>query len=292
MSEHTEISWCDHTFNPWWGCAKVSAACKNCYAEALDKRGMLGGGGHWGVHAPRQFFKDEHWDKPLAWNRKAAHPILGPEHRPRVFCASMADVFEDRPDLVPHRERLFRLIEACQNLDWILLTKRPENFSTMLPWFDRGKQIAYPWRNVWLGVTAEDNECAELRIPLLRATPAAIRLVSCEPILEHIGEDTWDLALGFRPGFEPVHWLIVGDESGHGARPAEVDWIRTARDAALNHGLSFHFKQWAGTQHRPAPLGIRDHNQSIFDSNQRRKIHLPMLDGRSWAEFPTGINGR
>src|SRR5690348_1510361 len=107
----TSIAWTRHTFNPWWGCTKVSPGCTNCYAESMDKRI---GGDHWGVHAERRFFGEAHWRQPLLWNAEAKH--LGERHR--VFCASMADIFEDRDDLVPHRDRLWSLIQACDSLDW------------------------------------------------------------------------------------------------------------------------------------------------------------------------------
>lgn len=281
MGAETAISWCDHTFNGWWGCMRVSEACRNCYAEALDARfvgpkSAIGNESHWGTNAPRRFFGDAHWKEPLKWNRAAAKTGI----RGRVFCSSMSDVFESREDLIPHRVRLWNLIRECKHLDWLLLTKRPENFETMLPWMDRGKQVSHPWANVWLGVTAEDNERAEERILTLRAVPATVRFVSCEPILEHIGADTWDLVFGYHKGHGPVHWLIVGDESGSGARPAQTEWIRTARDAAVRHDIAFHFKQWAGLV-RPDGIGP----ESIA---RGRKIHLPLLDGVQWAQFPAG----
>lgn len=274
MGEETAISWTDHTFNPWWGCQRVSEACRNCYAESLDARfvgpnSAIGKVSHWGPNAPRRFFADKHWNEPRKWNRDAAREGV----RRRVFCASMADVFELRDDLIPHRVRLWALIRETPNLDWLLLTKRPENLAGMLPWTN----AEYPYQNVWLGTTAEDNARAEERILMLRTINAAVRFVSCEPILEHITADTWDLVLGGHRSLGMVHWLIVGDESGRNARPAKTAWIRTARDAAQRHSVAFHFKQWAGNDR---PEGIRG------DEMPGRKIHLPMLDGQRWAEFP------
>lgn len=279
----TGISWCHHTFNPWWGCVRVSEACRNCYAEATDARfigdnSAMGPVSHWGPNAPRRFFSDSHWNEPIKWNRAAEKA----GERRRVFCASMADVFEDRQDLDEHRRRLWALIAATPWLDWLLLTKRPESWAaaplrlSMLPW------VAVPgpaWPNVWLGVTAEDNERSAERIIPLRRTPAVVRFVSCEPILERITPETWDLVLGPESGLlGPVSWLIVGDESGAGARPAEAEWVRVARDAAQRHAVAFHFKQWAG---KAVPAGIRPPR-----GWKGGKIHLPVLDGRAWAEFP------
>ena len=119
MSERTAIGWCDHTFNPWWGCQRVSDGCARCYAEAMAKRT---GNPVWGPGA-RRFFGEKHWQEPVRWNAAAERLSV----RRRVFCGSMCDVFEDRPDLVEPRGRLWRLIRATPHLDWLLLTKRPEN---------------------------------------------------------------------------------------------------------------------------------------------------------------------
>src|SRR5258708_7584279 len=117
MGKNSHIEWTHHTFNPWWGCTKVSPACDNCYAEAWAKRV---GNDVWGSKAPRRFFSDSHWKEPLKWQAQAAEE----EERARVFCASMADVFEARPELDAPRARLWKLIESTPNLDWLLLTKR------------------------------------------------------------------------------------------------------------------------------------------------------------------------
>lgn len=285
MGEQTGISWTSHTFNPWWGCQKVSEACRNCYAEATDKRDMFKEGTHWGPTAPRRFFGDKHWKEPLKWDRKAFE--WG--ERRRVFVASMADVFEDREDLKPHRLRLWQLIKRCTNLDWLLLTKRPQNMPAMIPWLASHEQRldewpeelhgSDPWPHVWLGVTAEDQEHVIDRVSVLRAVPAAVRFVSCEPILELIGSEIWDQAFGPRPGTGGVHWLIVGDESGHNARPADPNWVRVARDSAHRHRVAFHFKQWAG--HDVAGI-----ESATLREPPHRKIHLPILDGEQHAAFP------
>ena len=126
MGVSTAISWTDHTFIPWWGCTTFSPGCKFCYAEAFAKRT---GNIVWGKGQPRRFFGDKHWNEPRAWDRAAAEvgqPAL-------VFCASIASVFEDRPDLVSHRRRLFDLICETPHLQWQLLTKRPENIPAMVP---------------------------------------------------------------------------------------------------------------------------------------------------------------
>lgn len=252
---------------------KVSAECTNCYAESTANRFSARDGKLWGPDSLRKVASDKTWRDPYRWNTNAEREGV----RRRVFCASMADVFEDRRDLDVHRARLWDTIHDCKALDWLLLTKRPENFAAMLPWTSTEMADRYsgsaPWRHVWLGVTAGVRESLE-RVSILRGTPAAVRFVSCEPILEDIRASDWDDA--FRDGAGKIDWLIVGDESGHGARPAQPDWVRNAREAALRHGVAFHFKQWAGRD----VAGIEGRK------GDGRKIHLPLLDGRQWAQFP------
>src|SRR5207245_7041240 len=154
MGKNSSIEWTDHTFNPWWGCTKVSPACTNCYAEVWARRV---GADVWGASSERRFFSEKHWQEPLKWNADAT----AMNRRKRVFCASMADVFESRHDLDDERAKLWNLIDATPSLDWLLLTKRPENIQLMAPWKD-----IWP-RNVWLGTTVENHMYAETRLPHL-----------------------------------------------------------------------------------------------------------------------------
>lgn len=317
MGVKTGISWTHHTFNLWWGCvhaamapgsSETSPECDNCYAETFDRRV---GGKHWGPNAPRRFFDEKYWRKPLAWN--AAAEAAGV--RARVFCASMADWAEVHPDhavnVVMHSYRiaLFELIQQTPWLDWLLLTKRAERLPYVLPWMMARRRLGVlrmgeheiaehekPWPNVWVGVTCGARSSL-WRIAELRKVRAAVRFVSAEPLLEHITDSEWDDALRREVACEhtnehhkshmiplahPIDWLIVGDESGAGARPAQVDWVRTARDAALRHRVAFHFKQWAGDD----AAGI---THELGDRKGRRKIHLPILDGRRWPDVPASI---
>jgi protein gp37 len=228
MSEHTEISWTDHTFNPWWICAEVSPGCDHCYARTFARR--LGWA--WGHEAPRRFFAEKHWQAPLKWNAAAAKA----GQRARVFCASMADVFESHPDLPPEREKLWPLIEQTPWLDWQLLTKRPHNIRKMLPaaWLNE------PRPNVWFGTTVENQEAARKRIAWLLDVPAVVRFLSCEPLLGPLDLTPW-LEVDGTPG---IGWVICGGESGHGARPMHPDWARSLRDQCQAAGVAFHFKQW------------------------------------------------
>lgn len=223
LAKNSRIEWTTHTFNPWWGCVKVSPACKHCYAEAWAKRV---GSRVWGIKAERRFFGDKHWSEPIKWDAAAAEA----GERPRVFCASMADVFEDRRDLDDARIRLWKLIEATPNLDWLLLTKRPELVRKMVPWGQ-----SWP-ANIWLGTTVEDQEWAEERLPHLAKIPAAVRFISAEPLLGSLNISRW---LG-----EHIDWVITGGESGPKARPSSPSWFLDLLNQCMASEVPFHFKQW------------------------------------------------
>ncbi|HUS27580.1 MAG TPA: DUF5131 family protein [Kofleriaceae bacterium] len=281
MGQTTGISWTDATFNPWWGCWKIADECKNCYADATAHRYTSQFGELWGRTAGRRFFGDSHWAELAKWNRKAERDGV----RMRVFVGSMCDWAEMHPDdaialqMANARERLWQEIRECSSLDFLMLTKRPEDAAQLVPWA-RGESYARdPWPNVWIGVTAGTRDTLRVNASILRSIPAVVRFISCEPILEGIAADEWDDAIG--PGHGKIDWLIVGDESGPRARPAQVDWVRTAREAALRHGVAFHFKQWAGRD----VAGIGGRLPSTGAGNAR-KIHLPTLDGKQWAQFP------
>ena len=270
MGEQTAISWCDHTKNLWWGCWKIADECANCYADATANRYAPG---HWGRTAPRRFLGDDNLRELLTWNRKANNDGV----RRRVFVGSMMDWAERHPDpeiLAKMDERLSKfwpLVKQCDALDFLMLTKRPEDGAALLPWMAAevysplsAVQIADPWPNVWVMTTAGTVKSLRRVVPSLRLIPAAVRGISCEPLLEHIPREEWDEALG--AWGLPIHWLIVGNESGPKRRPAELEWVRTAREAAAAHGIAFHFKQWV------EPNG--------------KKVHLPVLDGAQHAAFP------
>ena len=247
MGENTLIEWAHHTFNPWIGCTAVSPACDHCYAETLAT-GRLGVG--WGPHAERRRTKPSTWNLPLRWNRQAEREGV----RFRVFCASLADVFDNQAS-EDWRIELWRLIRATPHLDWLLLTKRPQNIRKMVPQavdFARGAWANGPWPNVWLGTTVENQAEADRRIPHLLAVPAAKRFLSCEPLLEAVDVRRWlhpRTVFGARPGTDTtdhtrLDWIIAGGESGAGARPMHPDWARSLRDQCQAAGVPFLFKQW------------------------------------------------
>ena len=229
MGKETTIEWTHHTFNPWWGCVKVSAACDHCYAETWAKRL---GEDVWGPASARRFFSDAHWKEPLKWNADAEAQGT----RQRVFCASMADVFENRKDLIPHRLRLLELISKTPHLDWLLLTKRIHLVKKQLP-----KGYEFP-RNVWLGATVENQASAGKRIKyLLEFKTPAVRFLSCEPLLGPV--DIREFLQVSEFGTK-VDWVIAGGESGHGSRPMEPQWPEDLRKQCSAARVPFHFKQW------------------------------------------------
>lgn len=262
--ENTKIEWATSTFNPWMGCTKVSTGCANCYAEAtMDLRYHKV---KWGAGQPRALTSVDNWKKPLRWNRAAvaAGAMSDPAKRPRIFCASLADVFDEE---VPSRwrDRLWELIHACHALDWLILTKRPRNMAAMLPDDFLRPDDPLPWPHVWLGVTVEDQ--ANLwRAEHLVTIPAARRFLSVEPLVGPLS-----FCLGQRnallcplcqgsasdpekPGPCPacqdsllglgIHWVIVGGESGDLARPMHPDWAARVMDECSSAGVHFFFKQW------------------------------------------------
>ena len=333
MAANSKIEWTHHTFNPWLGCTKVSPACKNCYAEReFDYHYKKVA---WGPNGTRVLTSDANWSKPLKWNREAESSGV----RARVFCASLADVFEDwqgpvlnskgeqihkawhhaQPDWVASarpcegepitmadvRSRLFALIDQTPNLDWLLLTKRPENILGLCMWpihpsglYQEGMSFAESHRrsNVWLGTSVENQEYADKRIPeLLKCRDLSpVLFLSCEPLLgpvnlERIPIQGFNLPhldvlrkgchTGKPWGFVSSHnapsidWVIAGGESGPEARPSDPQWFRSLRDQCKEGwGVPFLFKQW----------GEYDENLCRVGKSKAGR----MLDGVLHDEFP------
>jgi len=235
MAENTKIEWADHTFNPWTGCTKVSPACDHCYAEGWAKRS-----GHvkWGSGQPRRRTSDANWRMPLKWNREAERTGV----RPRVFCASLADVFDNEVDPA-WRADLFKLIADTQNLNWLLLTKRVGNVLPMLAEIGRDKLPV----NVWQGISAVNQDEARRDLPKLARIDATVRWVSYEPALGEL--DLFESVMttdGPRQLIEGLDWVIAGGESGPKARPIRREWVDLLREQCDRCGVAFFFKQWGG----------------------------------------------
>ena len=276
MAKNSHIEWTHHTFNPWWGCIKVSAACDNCYAELWAKRM-----GHqlWGKHSARRFFGAAHWREPIVWNDDARTS----GRRERVFCASMADVFERRADLNAERLKLWTLIENTPNLDWLLLTKRPQNIEKIAPW-----RSEWP-ANVWVGTTVENQTLADKRLPFLLRVPAAVRFLSCEPLLGPLDLRHWFK----RNDLNRIDWIIAGGESGPGCRPMHPDWVRSLLNQCLSFDVPFHFKQWG--QWVPAEIVDGALNVRLMEFTNERSVQMVrlskklagrILEGTTWDGVP------
>ncbi len=236
MAENSKIEWCDHTFNPWIGCTKVGPACDFCYAESLSNRyGWV----TWGPHGERKRTSPANWRKPIAWDKAAAK--AGVRHR--VFCASLADWLDNQ---VPAqwREDLALLIDETPNLDWLLLSKRIQNFDKHAPWHSDNLPS-----NVWLGITCASQDEFDRDYPKLAAVNARVRFISYEPALA---------PLIYVGGVSPrPNWIICGGESGHSARMMRPEWARDIRDACKTHGIAFFMKQMTKKAEIPADLLIR-----------------------------------
>lgn len=269
MAEMTKIQRCDHTFNPWMGCAKVSPGCANCYAEMSTPSRSFGI--KWGKGQPRQRTSASNWKEPLRWNRQAAG---GDGKRPRVFCASLADWLDDEVP-IEWLADLLKLIHDTPNLDWLLLTKRPENWYRRVSLVDG--EMAESWidcidmpergtipENVWIGTTTEDQQRADERIPELLKIPARVRFLSVEPILGFVDFGLWlkakfgRLDENFQEVVKPaqqLHWVIVGGESGSKARPCNVDWIRITVRQCRSAGVACFVKQLGANIIMDGPFG-------------------------------------
>lgn len=253
MAENTKIAWADNTWNPWQGCHKVSAGCANCYMFRDKKR--YGQDPSTVIRSKAKTF-----NSPLKWKDPA-----------RVFVCSWSDFFILEAD--DWRDDAWDIIRKTPHLTYLLLTKRPENIKDRLP-------NDWPLPNVWLGVTAENQEQADKRIPLLLEIPAAKHFVSIEPMVGSVDLSEWILGFdieeeiieGITAGHDPncdgscqhcpvpvqtqelvrhqiprrpeLDWVIVGGESGSGARPAHPDWVRSLRDQCKEADTPFMFKQW------------------------------------------------
>ncbi len=233
----TNIGWTDYTFNPWIGCTKVSAGCVNCYAERDNKHRQWNPAG-WGKGIPRHRTSEANWDKPYQCDSLAKRNGV----RFKVFCASLADVFDPEVPLEWLAD-LLKVIDSCQNLDWLLLTKRIDEVERRInnAINTSSTNFFHSNPNVWLGTTAENKKQADIRIPQLLKIPARIKFVSAEPLLEPLDD------FGEHFVFEGLDWVIVGGESGGNARPMEPGWVTPLKNGCNNRGIPFFMKQMSGS---------------------------------------------
>ena len=239
MSAGTRIEWTDATWNPIRGCTLISPGCTRCYAQTFAER-FRGVPGHPYEQGFDLRLVPEKLHDPFTWKKPK-----------RVFVNSMSDLFHAGvPD-----EYVRRVADVMVKADWHtyqVLTKRSERLRDMLRTTLRD---AAGRPHIWWGVSVEDRRHGLPRVEHLRAAPARVRMLSVEPLLEDLGEINLD----------GIAWVIVGGESGHGARPLGLDWVRSIRDQCRRAGVAFFFKQML---------------------EKRRKVSLPLLDGRRWTEVP------
>jgi protein gp37 len=289
MGDNSAIEWTTHTWNPWIGCTEVSPGCDHCYARELARRY---GWASWGKGAERHRTSAAMWRQPVLWNRTAATS----GDRVFVFCASLADFFDPEvPD--DWRRDAWDVVRQTPWLTWQILTKRPNLILRFLP-PDWGEG----WPNVWLGTSVEDQRNT-WRIGKLLQVPAAVRFLSCEPLLGPVDirwclepeqYDRVDQSAGL--GLPLIHWVICGGESSPHARPMHPDWARSLRDQCVAAGAPFLFKQWG--EHRPvAPdrlasvpsdtrLVMDEREGSVFMVRVGKRAAGRLLDGRTWDEMP------
>lgn len=280
MAENTKIEWADHTWNPWEGCQKVGPGCDHCYAENRNARFAGGQAINWGPGAPRRRTSASNWNLPLRWNAQAEAFQAQHGRRQRVFCASLGDVFDNAVD-VQWRADLFTLIHQTPALDWLLLTKRIGNVQPMLAELAHGNDHdlslleMMPLPNVWIGATITSQAEADRDIPKLLAVPAAKRFLSMEPLLEPVSFEGMfanpsNIADGTN-ALEELDWVIVGGESGPGARPMHPDWATNLRDQCQAVGTPILFKQWG--EWKPISQMAEPEHRALYRSNVQAKPH-------------------
>ena len=259
---NTRISWTNITWNPLRGCSRKSPGCTNCYAETMAAR-FSGPGQPYHGYAemtpagPRWTgkigFVANHINDPLNWRKPS-----------RIFVNSTSDVFHERAE-DSWLQEIFRIMERANWHTFQVLTKRE---TVMRDWMEKEAQrlrLKWPPKNVHLGVSVENQEYADIRVPVLQETRAAVRFISAEPLLGPVNIRPY-LAKG------GISWLIAGAESGYGARPMDEAWVRDLRDQCVQYGVKFFYKQRIG--------------------KDGKKVETPKLDGRRWTQYPTRLAGR
>lgn len=290
MSEVTNIEWADSTFNPWEGCTKVGPGCDNCYAENRNARFAGGAAINWGAGAPRRRTSASNWQKPVIWNTQAGDFFREHGRKRRVFCASLADVFDNEVSGA-WRQDLASLILQTPNLEWMVLTKRIGNAADMLgAMFLGGVPL-----NLRIGATVVNQPEAERDIiKLLRL--GVPNFLSMEPLLSGVDlTKVWapnGILRNMVPVLSKIDWVIVGGESGPGARPMSPGWARSLRDQCEAAGVPFLFKQWGEWipmlgQVEGVPVREKTTTPDGWVMGHAgKKAAGRLLDGRTWDGFP------
>lgn len=270
----TRIEWAESVWNPVTGCTPVSPGCQNCYAARMAKR-----------LAGRYGYPKENPFKPATWHYDKITPAVLSDGK-RYFVGSMGDVFHETVNIRgPEIREMFRCMATVDSV-FMLLTKRPQRMAECIK-FLYGNDFAEQMPNVWAGVTAENQEQADKKIPILLQIPASVRFVSAEPMLEPMNLQRAFGTEGHRQTYiEQLDWVICGGETGPGARPIHPDWVRSLRDQCVSSGTPFFFKRW-GT-----------HTENLFNvylKNRKAgftKEAIRILDGIIWNHSPNeGLGG-
>lgn len=299
----TKIEWATDTWNPITGCTPISEGCQNCYAKRMSKRLA----GRCGYPEDDPFAVTLHPDKlgqPLRWKKPR-----------RVFVCSMGDLFHPDVDFSSIRRIWATMTTYPRQHTYLILTKRPERMKQFFEWMEKQEfQVETTWENIWLGVTAENQQRADERIPILLQIPAAKRFVSIEPMLGPVDINRWTKetctncgGIGRVPNHPhiPAHmcqrckgtgkvsyprfdWVICGGETGPGARPMHPDWVRSLRDQCQAAGVPFFFKSWGDWY--PDRKGLYHAPSAIFGDTVVHKLGKKaagrLLDGQEWEQHP------
>lgn len=301
MSVNSKIEWLKGsngihgaTLNPFVGCSKISEACTNCYAEKMAWRLK-----NMGIPAYQNVVTDNGWTGKLATNRSQLGKLQRWKKPRRVFMCSMSDIFHEKADSRWIDDILDSCIASPQHT-YIFLTKRPQNIEKIFP-VCTGKQLDFLATKAWIGVTVENQQRADERIPILLQIPAAVRFVSIEPYLEYIDLENIDygapypLKMAALSGYFANHnhmkldWVICGGETGPRARPMHPDWVRSLRDQCVESGTPFFFKSWGewGLNWLNDDEGNKIEGSEFID-HMGKKNAGRILDGQTWDQFPKG----
>jgi protein gp37 len=314
MADNSKIEWTEASWNPVTGCTKVSPGCDHCYAETFAER-WRGTKGHAYEHGFDLTLRPERLDQPLRWKRPR-----------RIFVNSMSDLFhDDVPD--EFIADVWHVMAETPQHTYQILTKRHARLRSWVSKWCSHPSWTTPLPNVWLGVSVENQQWADIRIPALFNTPAAVRWLSCEPLLGPVNlwhrmdpadpnadctfcgagwwddegghplfdeenEDTGQWCLGPMQRHAHINWVVVGGESGPGARPMHPDWARTLRDQCTAAGVPYFFKQWGEwapavdldpdrRERAPEQLAGQEYVCRVGKRAAGRE-----LDGRTWDEYP------
>lgn len=262
----TAIEYTHHSFSPWWGCQEVSEGCANCFARDIAHRFQKV---KWGEDRVKT--SESTWKQPLKWNKRCEELGI----RERVLCGTMCDVFDEKVPQAWFNDLIELALECC-NLDFLLLTKRPQNIRKRFEAFCEPALIPEAYMaEFWLGVSVENQKAADKRIPILLQIPAKVRFLSCEPLLGELDLSKYFMPSALKGCFaasgvdlkEEIHWVVAGGETGVNARPMKYEWAQKVKYQTVTANVPFYFKSWGKYPHDKDNMG-------------------DYIDGNQWKELP------